>query len=375
MIQENTNRTAADLIYLVSCAVNKKKPDLDKCCMMDMEAVNNLANLHMLSAAAAYALKSAMPLTPLWLTAYGNATRNQILFNAARDDVLRELERNGIWYLPLKGIILKNEYPVSAMREMSDNDILCDAGRMKQVRDIMISLGYKNTEFGRDNHDVYKKKQLSFEMHRELFNRFLFPDLHEKYKDIKSKLIKDENNGSGYHMSDEDLYVYLVCHLYKHYIKAGTGLRSLLDIYVFNKNHSSSLNKDYIASELDSMGIKDFEERTRRLAQKTFSFSTLNETEQKELEYYIGSCCHGTDENLMAVKLNSDDSLTSKFRYVRKRLFPDEKTLEQFHPVVYRHRILYPFLLIFRPFKGLFITRKKLVREYKSLRNYKKQEK
>ncbi|MBQ4193481.1 MAG: nucleotidyltransferase family protein, partial [Clostridia bacterium] len=85
-----------------------------------------------------------------------------ILFNAARDDVLRELERNGIWYLPLKGIILKNEYPISALREMSDNDILCDGEKMEQVRSVMISLGYKNTEFGKDNHDVYKKKQLSF---------------------------------------------------------------------------------------------------------------------------------------------------------------------------------------------------------------------
>ena len=375
MIQENANHTAADLIYLVSCAVNKQKPDLDKCGSMDMEAVSDLANHHMVSAAAAYALKSVMPLTTLWVTAYGNAARNQILFNAARDDVIRALDENGIWYLPLKGILLKNEYPNSAMREMSDNDILCDGEKMEQVRSVMISLGYKNTEFGKDNHDVYKKKQLSFEMHRELFNRFLFPDLHEKYKDIKSKLIKDENNGFGYHMSDEDLYVYLVCHLYKHYIKAGTGLRSLLDIYVFNKNHGGSLDRDYIASELDSIGIKDFEEKTRSLAQKTFSFSALNETEQKELEYYIGSSCYGTSENLMAVKLNNDDSLKSKRRYVRKRLFPDEKTLEQFHPVVYRHRILYPFLLIYRPFKGLFVTRKKLVREYKSLKGYKKQDK
>ena len=52
-------RTAADLIYLVSCAVNKLIPDSDIVEKIDLDILYELAYKQSLLSAAAYALESA----------------------------------------------------------------------------------------------------------------------------------------------------------------------------------------------------------------------------------------------------------------------------------------------------------------------------
>lgn len=47
-------------------------------------------------------------------------------------------EKAGIWYLPLKGVILKEMYPVYGIRQMADNDILFDFTYRKEVKDIFL---------------------------------------------------------------------------------------------------------------------------------------------------------------------------------------------------------------------------------------------
>ena len=61
------------------------------------------------------------------------AIRKLSLFEIERSAVFGELEKAGIWYLPLKGIVLGEYYPKTAMREMSDNDIFCDPERIDDV--------------------------------------------------------------------------------------------------------------------------------------------------------------------------------------------------------------------------------------------------
>ena len=45
----------------------------------------------------------------------------------------------------------------------------------------------------------------------------------EYYQDVKSHLILDEGSRYGYHFSDEDFYLYMLAHEYKHFSGSGTG--------------------------------------------------------------------------------------------------------------------------------------------------------
>ncbi len=372
MSQIEETKTAMDLIYLVSCAVNNVIPDAQRCGEMDDEAVYSLANRHMLSAAAAFALKKVMPLPNHWHNAIGNSMRRLVIYHAERSKILREFDERGIRYLPLKGIILKGIYPKPEMREMSDNDILCDGEKMGEIKSVMNSLGFTCVEFGKKHHDVYHKGLTRFEMHSKPFSRAEYPEGFSYYATIKKRLIKDDNNSCGYHMTDEDFYIYCVKHIYKHFSKAGTGLRSLLDIYILNKVKGMSLDRGYISSELDHFGLREYELKTRQLAENVFSLQPLSESEKEELAFYAYSGTYGKIETLVANNLGKDDSKKTKRRYLLRRIFPNSDNLELFYPIVHRHRVLYPFLVVYRPFKGLVKNRGKISAEIKALKEYRK---
>ena len=372
MSQNDNNANAKDLLYLVSCAVNEDKPSPERCAAMDMDAVLELAKHHMLSAAAAFALEKTMALPASWKDAKATAIRRLILFDSERARVTRALEENGIWYLPLKGCILKDYYPKAAMREMTDNDILCDGSRMEDIRSIMTGLGYECALFGRTNHDVYHKSVVSFEMHSTLFVPLKAPVFSAYYENITERLVRNGGNAFGCRFTDEDFYIHVLCHMYKHYSNAGIGLKALLDIYVIDRKKGQSMDRGYLDRELEKLELKSFEQEVRVLAVKTFSMQPLSDEEQKHLMYFINSNSFGLFSNVLANCLHNDDSKEAKRRYLLGRFFPDEDFLQLYYPTVYRHRILYPFLVLYRPFKGLFTKRKALLMEYHNLKKFKK---
>ena len=365
-------KTADDLIYLLCCAFNEEVPSADRYKKMNLPNVYRLASMHYLASAAAYALEQVMELPREFDQAKKKAIRKLSLFEIERSAVFGELEKAGIWYLPLKGIVLGEYYPKTAMREMSDNDILCDPTKMSEVREVMTSLGFTCTEYGKIHHDIYQKGIMTFEMHSKLFNRADHPEAFYYYNTIKERLIKDDDNLCGYHMTDEDFYIYCVKHMYKHFSKAGTGLRSLLDIYILNKVKGMSLDRGYISSELDHFGLREYELKTRQLAENVFSLQPLSESEKEELAFYAYSGSHGTIENAIAKELEHNDSKKAKRRYILRRIFPTGKDIELNNPTVYHHMVLYPFWIVYRPFKGLVKKRRKISAELKALKEYRK---
>lgn len=366
---------AQDLIYLVSCAVNEEKPNTKKCRGMNLPEVFKLARCHSLTVAAACALEQVVELPGYFKEEKLKAIRRLSLYDVERAQILSLLEQRGIWYLPLKGIVLRQYYPKIYLREMSDNDILCDSGRMADVKDIMEHLGYACKSYEKIHHDVYEKLPfIEFEMHRSLFDRFSSPESFAYYGNMSEKLVKDDNNLYGYHMTDEDMYIFLICHLYKHYKNAGTGLRSLLDLFVFNKKHREQLNSDYLNAEFNKLNLTEFEYAMRRLAEKTFSRNALSEDDQTELSFIIESNTHGTLENVLTQYLKNDDSGKAKRKYALNRIFPDSVSLKIHHPIVYRHKALYPFLVVYRPIKGILFYRKIMLGEIKRLNRFKKKD-
>lgn len=363
--------TALDLIYLVSCSVNKTAPEPARVEAMNLQNVFRLAKKHSLTTAAAFAVEQAAVLPDYFLEAKSKAVRKLALYDIERKRVTDALESNKIWYAPLKGSVLKWCYPKTAMREMTDVDILCDSSRMEDVSKIMQELGFSCKQFGNGAHDTYVKPPAAkFDMHRTLFAENRQPLLSEYYRDVKNRLLRCENLSYGYHMTVGDLYIYVLCHLYKHYRFSGTGLRSLLDIYVFNKTHGSALNSGYINTELEKLGLKSFEAGIRSLAIKVFNGKHLNQSEKDELMLFVESGSHGSYKNYTLKALQSDNSKNRKTKYLIKRVFPDKETVKANYPVVYRHSFLYPALIIYRPVKGLIIHPKKLLREFRRVKNY-----
>lgn len=367
MEKKTYKRNAKAMIYLTACALNARTPDSEKLKTLDMNELFEVCQGHILTACTAYALESAGIFDHNFTQAKEKAIRKNILFDAERNNILKRLESENIWYMPLKGSLLKDWYPKLGMRQMSDNDILCDGSKREQIRDIMLDMGFTCEHFGESKDDAYSKQPVfNFEMHNELFDVSQIGKLNEYYRDVKNRLIKDENNACGYHFRIEDFYIYLIAHEYKHFTSGGTGVRSLADTYVLLKKFGDTMDKDYLTAELEKLGIADYEKQSRELAMKVFGREQLSDADKKLLDYYIFSGSYGTLENCAENDIERYGQ-GSKLRFILHRLFPPMNVIKTWYPFFYRHKWLIPVLLICRPFKGIFTNGTKIKKELHTL--------
>ena len=336
------------LIILSACAVNSVDPDPQIISSIDLDALYEIACEHQLSAVVAIALKSGGLYDPRFEQERAKAIRKTLIFDRERKDILIALERAKIWYMPLKGVILKDYYPQMGMRQMSDNDILVDALRADDVHEIMTRLGYSTAIYDSGHRDDYRKPPVShFEMHRILFSEENGEEFYKYYRDVKTRLVKDKENNYGFHFTHEDFYIYMIAHEYKHYIWAGTGIRSLLDTYVFLQRYNDLLDWKYLKDEFNKLNIADFEIQNRMLSLALFNVGqkdSLSEKQEKMFQYYFTSGAYGTKEHVVQNIIMK----SGKLKYAFGQIFPPMKAIKEHYPLFYKHKILIPLLPLYR---------------------------
>ncbi len=363
-------QTGYDMLYLTACAVNNITPDPSCIALIDPDELFKMCQYHSMTAIVCTALESAGISNKKFTEAKLKAIRKNILLDSERKKICGTLEQYGIWYMPLKGTVLKELYPQTDVRQMSDNDILFDKTYRKTVLKIMKNLGYSAKYYGKGNHDVYIKPPIyNYEMHTELFHISYNEKWTEYYSQIKNKLIQDSNTEYGYHFTDEDFYVYITAHEYKHYNISGTGLRSLLDRYIFLMHKEKILNWQYIQNECKKLGIAQFEKQNRNLCKKVLSepeLPRLSPEEKELLEYHFSCGTYGTIENEITKRMEKFNYKTvskTRFKYIFSRVFPSLEFYRFNYPFFYRHKIFLPLIWFFRLAKGITIKRKYMKNE------------
>lgn len=352
--------------------------------------------------------------------------KNQLIYKSVLMDVEREaiqdfFEENNIWYMLLKGMVIRKYYPAPELREMADNDILFDNKYSKEVYDFMTARGYKSDDYNKGYHDEYlKPPAYNFEMHRQLVSSKERPKWYEYYKDVKSILINDANGKNQFYFSDNDFYVYFIVHTYKHFLNSGMGLRNVLDVYLYLNNLQDKLDFDYIEEQLKKLDAYDFEQTFRSLAFKMFGenakegnaaadelqdsfdakeqdmlresfdakkqdklcgsfdakeqdkwWNSFDDKEHDMLSYILDAGTYGNLENSVAHKMGytkgEKKKASDKAKYIFRRLFPSMDTIEEFFPFFYKHKWAIPFLYIYRIGKMPFTRRKKVAGELREV--------
>lgn len=360
-------QTRKHLLYLMACALQGTSAQEEILADADLKQLLIMAKKHSVSSMVCMALEKTAIFANAdeaakkqWLEAKNKAIRKNMLLDAERKAILHELETQGIWYMPLKGSILKDWYPKPGMREMADNDILFDASKRKEVKVIFRGRGYTVKEYNKSNHDEYEKPPIyNFEMHVELYHK-IYDTFNEKYADVKQRLIPDAEVPYRLHFTPEDFYVFVIAHAYKHYSSSGTGIRTLADIYIMNQKLGGTMNWEYVDSELRGLGIFSYERESRELAQKLFGIAelpmeaNLSEAEQQMLAYYLGASTYGTIENRtlnQMQKLQPDGgaiTVHTKRKYLLSRIFPGREWCKACAPTVYKYPVLLPFFWVWR---------------------------
>ena len=293
--------------------------------------------------------------------------RKVAAFNKERKELYQYLNDKQIDYLPLKGIILKDYYPDEAIREFADNDILFDESKDELVKAFFIKRDYEVEIFRKSNHDVYLKKPFfNFEMHRALFGE---TGDNEKvvtyFKDYLSKSLVKQNK--EHYLSNEDFYIYFTAHSYKHYHVSGCGFRTLIDYYLYLKDHQ--LDFAYIDKELEKINLLDFSNQIKSLSLKLFDEQELNNEEEEMLLFIASSGTYGTLENAVDKGVKEK----GKFGYFMHRVFPPYSFYKSAYPWAYKTVILIPIAWFMRFCRVFFKSNKKMNQELKLIRKHKKE--
>ena len=366
--QISSYETGMLIATLSGCAVRGENPGRDCVSGADLKALYAAAKHHRLEAAVGIALQKAGVEDEAFSKAVAKAQYKAALTDTDREALFCCLEERGIWYLPLKGSVLKDYYPVYGMRQMADVDILVDPDRFSEIESVMKELGFQVAEKGGDIHDSYIKPPAShFEIHRALFGKMKGESFDSFYADVKSRLIRDREGGYAFHFSPEDLYCYLTAHEYKHYSYGGTGLRSLLDRYVFLRKSGESLDWDLVKRETEQLGIAEYELKSRTLAMDLFGGKQPDGEERAMLSYLFDSGAYGTQEHSLQNRVRRYGAGSGRLHYLKERIFLPEEIVKTAYPFVYRHRILLPGLALFRLGKSLTTGRKAAFTELKAL--------
>lgn len=366
------DRAGAYLISLL-CAVLHESPAPDLPEGLLWSDVYDMAKLHCVEAMAFYGacdqIKSDEELYKKWKRSRDIAQVQSLMQTEENRNVCEELSRAGIRFMTFKGLELKHLYKQDDLRQMADIDLLIDPENAQKARQLMESLGYETIGFGErepdnktmEHHDEYFKAPfVTVEIHRQLM---LVGDKdQEYYDDVFDRAIPDKELPGAFKLGPEDMYIYLLAHFHKHYKRMGSGIRSVMDIYMYQQRYGESLDWDHIEKELKIFGIYDFALKMESLAYRWFKGAETVYTPQKMIglsgeEYkqlqrnILLAGNYGSREYAKARMMGeakAKNSLTGRMSYIFQRVFMNSEDMKKAYPGLRRHPVLLPFYWIYR---------------------------
>lgn len=370
------NKEVNYLMHLLTCALNEAVPE-SSTDEMDYSALLELAKKHQVYNIICPLIADMEAVSDEekqnWQNYNFSEIKRMIVIGNERAAIYNQLTQAGIRFMPLKGLLLKKYYPKESMRQMSDHDILYDVQKRDVLDKIMKSNGYKPIATGENSDDYFKAPYCTFEFHRKLF--FEESDFCPHFDNLWDNAKADSENPLMYHMNLNDIYVYSVCHMYKHFSTAGCGIRFLADIYLFLKKEYDNLDWDYIVDCLKQYGVFEYERQSRELALKIFADKPLTDEEMNLFETYLNFGIYGNGMIKLTKDINKladgDKIEAAKRKYIFKRLFPSKKKMIADNRVLEKKPYLLPAFYVLRLFRALF-NLKSTVNEFKAVNKVEK---
>lgn len=341
------------LIELIKSVILSKQPP-EKPDEVSFEEIFKISKIHNIANLVYYAVaklenKPDGKLLKLWKREKSLGMILDVTQSTEFSKLKFEFEKNSIKYIPLKGFELKNLYPKSDMRKMGDIDILILEKDRENVKNIMLQYGYTLKSYGTNREDSYiKKPSMNIEIHNNLFDET--DTLFYNYFENLSKMEKvNKINEFHYEFSLEDNFLYNFIHMFRHFSCRGTGIRSVVDHWLYITKKEKDLNWEYIYKSLKELGLLEFYEKFTALSKVWFEEKESNEILENLEEYIFKSGLYGNMENYGLTKLSKEKvGIIGKVKTVFKLFFPSVKVMIEKYPKLRNYPFLLPIYYIIR---------------------------
>lgn len=341
------------VIHLLKCALLGLQPQ-EKPEIISFDEIFAFSKAHMIANTIWYSIDklNVKPDEKLWneWTEFKNhAIVKDIKQRNEYKNIISAIDKAKIPCVPVKGIFLKKYYPRTEFRTMSDIDIYVDEKNIPKIKEILLSLGFTCESEGMCHHDAFMKPPvMDVEIHRELISENL-KELNVYYKDVFSKTRLVDGYQYVHEMNEEEFYIYVLAHFYKHYKAGGSGIRSVMDMYVLNNSLYDSLDKESLNLKLKQLKMRDFRDKITDLSQWWFGDGHETKELQTIASYILSSGTYGTVANHVNNQINE----FGRFGFILYNVFLPYDIMKYRYHILKRVPVLLPFCWIIRWGRGI----------------------
>lgn len=256
-------------------------------------------------------------------SAYHQAIFREAQLEHTKNQLQEKLTQAQVKHIFLKGACLKHSYPIPALRTMSDLDILVYTQDYKTIDEISLELGAQQHPGDGNHRNFGFPGGVTVEFHPNLLHHAtpVGTDINPGWQ-----YAKKDCPTSSIELTEEGLYLSIICHLANHFVAGGVGVRFVLDVWVCRNLRKEPIDRAFVEQELEAFGLLSFTQKIEALAQAWFGTGEMTPELEELAEYILTSGSHGTEERAMlnAVSLSKGGSrksaLWSKIFYPREEL-------------------------------------------------------
>lgn len=275
-------------------------------------------------------------------------------------NVLKAAEENGTDMIVLKGMILRELYPVPELRTMSDCDVIIKKEQLDKVKEVFTSLGYKIERELETTIEFVKEGALKFEAFYSVFSGL------KAQEGFNKDMWTDSQPLIGNHVvqpSVNDNFVHTVAHHAKHIRSRGAGLRNLADIVLLAEK--TEIDWKYVIEQFKLLNIEKLFYGIMRSAEKYFDYKIAfdcppidDEKIDVLMEFMASNGIYGVMDNLFIF-----DARFAKGKRLKRiknyliKIFPTRKKLTNRYQYAKKSVLLLPVAWFHRLFRVVFIER------------------
>lgn len=258
--------------------------------------------------------------------------------------LFRLLEDTCIFFLPLKGAVLRSFYPEPWQRTSCDIDIMVKKEDIPRATALLKGEGWTQWEQSSNEITFVSKGKTVLELHHgfmdahvELPVKALLEDIWQYTRPVA---------GAEYHMElpEEWLYCCHLAHMAKHIVYGGCGIRPFLDLWIMHKKTPRIVLPE-------GSGLEVFAHGVNKLAQIWFGDQSMDEPSEKLQEFILSGGTYGSLKNQVKMQQQKKGG---KGNYLISRIFPPIAEMCGLFPILQKRVYLLPAFYIVRWCRLLF---------------------
>lgn len=351
--------TATTMFELIACAIEQRAPRAERIGVIDGDCAAELYSLsrhHDVAHVVGFAL-DRYSLIDRASEVYAKFQKQMMVAILRYERLQYEYEQicaafgeAAIDFLPLKGAVLRHDYPEPWMRTSCDIDVLIrpsDLARAEQV--LCERLGYRKALESAHDVSYFSPSEVNLELHFQLNEpdyRF-FESL--TVENVWASAMASEEKPHHFLMPDALFYFYHIAHTAKHFVYSGCGIRPMIDLWILE--HAVAYDAEARRELLAREGLSAFAETARALSLVWLKGEAHNEQTAFAEDYILKGGVYGSMENFVTVQQTRNGG---RVRYAMSRLFPKRDRMKAHYPCLQKHPYLLPVMHVRRWFGIVF---------------------